>query len=176
MAEHKSNSGSSTEDRLGNVFKELPPLPEGFKKGLVRWLPIISLLVGIIMLASAWETWRWAHAVENLTVYTNALCNTYGASCGIGSDRLTLWVWVDLLALAVVAVLYILAYSGLRTRNKQGWQYLYYAVWVGVVQAVISLFTDYNGASRFVGGLIGAAIGFYLLFQIREFYTGRKLR
>ena len=75
---------------------------------------------------------------------------------------------------AVQGVIYLLAYPGLKAHKKAGWNYLFYGALLNVVYAVATLFNDYQGGSSFVGGLIGSAIGFYLLFQVRSAYTGGK--
>jgi uncharacterized membrane protein YccC len=76
--------------------------------------------------------------------------------------------------LAAQAALYIAAFSGLNERAKRGWDLLFYGALLNIAYAVVSLFTDYDKVGHFLGALVGSAIGFYLLFQIREFYLGKK--
>jgi hypothetical protein len=151
-----------------------PKLPAGGTKHLVEWAPWVSLIVGVLTLWAAWALWHWAHVANGLLNYANDLCNAYGsystnACSNISSDRLTFWVWLGIIFLVVEGLLYLLAFPGLRDRKRQGWQYLYYGALVNVVYAVVSLFTNY-GVGNFIGGLIGSAVGFWLLFQIRDMY------
>ena len=87
---------------------------------------------------------------------------------------MTLWIWLALAVLVVEAVLYLLAFPGLRDRKKFGWNYLYWGALVNVAYAVVSLFDGYNGVGNFVGALIGSAVGLWLLFQVRSSYLGSK--
>jgi hypothetical protein len=164
------------EQKLNEVFvKKAPALPEGGKKALVQWAPIISLIVGVLTLLSAWSLWHWAHNASDLVNYANSLCNAFGAnsSCdGVNASRFTLWLWLGVIFLLAEGVLYLLAYPGLRDRKKQGWNYLYYGALLNVAYAIVSLFTDYDKVGHFIGALIGSAVSFYILFQIRAAYAG----
>jgi len=169
---------SELESKLNELFVDkAPKLPENGKKALVQWSPWIALIVGILTLLAAVSLWHWAHLANSAINYANQICATYQGvygptDCGISASRLTFWVWLALIVTAVEGVLYLLAFPGLRDRKKQGWNYLYYGALVNVVYAVVSLFTSYNAVGNFIGALIGSAIGFYLLFQIRSHYLG----
>lgn len=161
---------SELEANLNDIFgKRAPKMPEGGKKFFVKYLPIISLVVGILTILTAINLWRWAHTVD----YVGQLCNAYGVTSCAGASRLSLWLWLAMLASLAEGLLYLFAYTGLRDHKRQGWNYLYYGALINVVYAVISLFTDYDAGAGFVGGLIGSAIGFWILFQIREAYLGK---
>ena len=70
--------------------------------------------------------------------------------------------WGLIAIIGVIAlVLQALALPGLFKRSKTGWNFLFYADIVMIVQYVISF--D-------LGGIISSVIGFYFLFQIREYY------
>lgn len=168
---------SNLETKLNEVFvHNAPALPKGGKKMLVAWAPVVSVIVGILSLWSAWNLWHWAHVASSLNTYANAVCNAYSVSgCGgLVTSRYSIWLWLGVAVIAVEGILYLLAYSGLRDHKKVGWNYLFYGALVNVAYAIVSLFTGHNGASNFIGALIGSAIGFYLLFQIRESYLGKK--
>ena len=55
------------------------------------------------------------------------------------------------------------ALPGLFARKMMGWNLVFYALLVGLLASVLSIY-------GIVGGLIGALIGLYLLFQIRPLY------
>ena len=166
---------TNLEARLDDLFvRSAPRLPEGARKGLVNWLPIISLVVGILSLLSAWSLWHWAHAVDNVL---GGLCNAYSVSgCGnLGVvSRFSVWVWLAIIMIGVEGLLYLLAYPGLQARKKEGWNYLFYGALLNLAYAVVSLFTGYNAVPNFLGALIGSAVGFYFLFQIRDMYASKK--
>ncbi len=163
------------EDSLGNVFKNAPKLPENAKKTIVDFAPWVTLLLGILMLASAWWLWDWANSTTKLVDYANELSRAFGGK-DVASDRLTVVIWLGLIAQAAQAVLYILAYSGLKARKKGGWNLLFYAALVNIAYGVIILFTDYGTFGNFLASLVGSAIGFYFLYQIRPYYNGRVVK
>jgi hypothetical protein len=169
-----TNKMNELETKLDELFvRNAPKLPKGGKKALVAWMPIISLVVGLISLVSAWGLWHWAHAADSVV---NGLCNAYSVSgCGnIVVSRFSVWLWLGVIFVATEGVLYLLAYPGLRDHKKEGWDYLYYGALLNIVYAVVSLFTDYDKIGHFLGALIGSAVGFYLLFQIRALYVAKK--
>lgn len=166
------------ETKMSEVFVgKAPALPAGGKKFIVEVAPWLALLGGVFSLLAGLSLWRWAHVANNAINYVNNLCDAYavnaGACANISNSRLTFWIWLAIAVLVVEGVLYLLAFPGLRDRKKQGWNYIFYGGLVNVVYAVVSLFTDYNAVGGFIGSLIGAAIGFWLLFQVRSAYTGK---
>lgn len=166
---------TNLETKLDDLFvRSAPRLPEGARKGLANWLPIISLVVGILTLLAAFSLWRWAHAVDNVL---GGICNAYSVSgCGnLGvASRFSVWVWVAIIVMGVEGLLYLLAYPGLQARKKDGWNYLFYGALLNIAYAVVILFTGYNTVTNFLGALIGSAVGFYFLFQIRDMYASKK--
>ncbi len=165
----------TVETKLNDLFgKKAPKLPDNGKNMLVQWMPIIALVVGLGSLWSAYNLWHWAHVASSLTDYAQVLCNSYSVSgCG-GVSHYSLWLWLGVAFVAAEGVLYLLAYPGLKAHSKAGWNYLFYGALLNVLYAVVSLFTDYNSGTTFVGSLIGSAIGFYFLFQIRGSYLGKR--
>ncbi len=175
------STGAGLESKLAEVFVDkAPKLPAGGKKVIVEWAPWVSLVVGVFTLLSAWTLWHWAHVANGVLSYAHDLCNAYGsyttgdACSNISSTRLSLGVWLAIIVLVVEGVLYLLAFPGLRDRARQGWKYLYYGALVNVAYAVVSLFTGYDAAGHFIGAVIGSAIGFWFLFQIRDAYGAAK--
>ena len=162
---------NSLEKSLGDAFKSAPKLPEKGKKMLVQWLPWISVVLGVLMLWSAWVLYDWANAVNKLADYANSLTRAFGGT-EIVKDRLTVAIWLAIAFIVVQAVLYLAAFTGLRDRKKSGWNLVFYAALVNVVAAVVVLFSDYGGVGNLIANLIGSAIGLYLLFQIRDSYSG----
>jgi uncharacterized membrane protein HdeD (DUF308 family) len=166
---------SDLETKMADVFKN-PKMPAGGVKAITEWAPWLSLILGVLSLIAAVLLWNGARAVDSVVNYAGSLCNAYavdaGACANNSAAHLSVWLWLGLAVLAVEGVLYLLAYPGLKARNKQGWNYLFYGALINVVYAVVSLFTDYSAGNHFISALIGSAIGFWILFQIRGAYTG----
>ncbi len=166
------------ETKLNGIFgKNAPKLAEGGKTWLVKYLPVIALVLGIVSLLGAWEIWRWAHVVNTYGNFASQACSAAGVNCSnVLPSRLTVWIWVSLAVIVAESLLYLFAYPGLQARKKQGWNYLYYGALLNVAYAVVSLFSNYgSGFFSFVWSLLASAVGFWLLFQIRDAYTGKRI-
>lgn len=70
------------------------------------------------------------------------------------------WPWM--LGVVIHFGLMALALPGLFARKMYGWTLVFYAEIASVIGAVLSM--------NIIGGLIGALIAFYILFQIRPLY------
>lgn len=162
------------ESKLDDLFeKNGPKLPANARKTLVKYAPWVSLAVGVLTLWGVLVLWQWATAANAIIDYANQFCAAYN-TCVAPESRLTMWIWLDLIVLAAQGALYLLAFPGLRTQKKQGWNYLYWGALVNVAYALVSLLSGYSGITGFVGALIGSAIGLWLLFQVRSNYTGER--
>ena len=132
---------------LEGVMKDLPKLPDGGKKFLVEVMPWLALLGGIMgvmgflgALSLGGMAWGMAAA--------------FGYHMGV-------WYWLNLIVLAVLIVLDFKAYKPLKEKKLAGWRLIWYANVFGLAEVLVSL----N-----VVGVIGMAVGFYLLYQIKESY------
>ncbi len=164
------------ETQLNELFvKNGPELPKGFKDFLVQYVPYLSLLGGIFSLWSAWGIWHWANTASR---YIDTV-NQWGAAFGVDPVSTSRWsaaLWASLIIIAIMGVLYILAFSPLKNRKKAGWNLLFYALLLNVLYGIVGIFiNNYGGGfGGFIGTVIGFIIGGYLLFQIRDAYLGKK--
>lgn len=161
------------ETSLSDVSKGLPKLPESAKKVIVKYLPWLSLIGGVLTAWVAWSLWQWAHVANVFIDYANSLSRAFGGT-EVVSQRMTVVIWLAFGILAVEAAIYILAFAPLNTKKKTGWNMLFFASLINVLYGIVLLFTDYGGFSSLIGALIGTAIGWYFLFQIREHYLAKK--
>lgn len=160
------------EKTLEGIFvKNAPKLPEKGKEILAEWLPWINLVLGVLTLWAVYALWQWAHLANGLVDYVNQLNQTYGINTGVTVHKLDGMVWLGLIVLAVEALLYLLAFSATRARQKRGWNLMFYALLVNLVYGIVNIFTDYGGLGNFVGYLMGTVVGLWLLFQIRSKFT-----
>lgn len=164
----------SLEDQLAGLFKDLPPLPKGAKDLLVSWWPYIALAIGVLQLLAAWGLWQAANWSSAYLDSINRL-SQYATGTSIGySDTDRMIIYGGIILLVVNAVIFFMAYSPLTKRAKRGWDLLFLASVINVVYGFIQIFMSGRGVGSFLVSLVGSAIGFYLLFQIRERYAKGK--
>lgn len=136
---------------LQGSYKSLPNLPKGVSEFIVQITPWASLILGLISLI-AW----------GLLALLSVLTSPFLALAGPG-------FLVRTLAVAVVAliqgVFMLMAFPATKTRSMAGWKLLTYVALLGLVSAILSL-----SVGSIIGGLIGVAIEFYFLFQIKSYY------
>lgn len=136
-------------DQVGDLFKSLPHLPTNITEFLVKIMPYLALLGGILSLLS-------------------------GPVIALGGllTLLTLnplWFVLSLVSaiLAVVtAILMFMAFKPLQDRQMKGWLYIF---WTNIASAVLTIIQIIVGGASVVG-LVGMVIGFYILFEMRPFY------
>lgn len=158
------------EKSLGNLANQAPALPANAKKAIVTYLPWVSLILGVISLYTAYVLWHWAHLASSLINYANSVSAAFGGPT-VATNRMTIGIWLGIAVLAVEGLLYLLAFPGLKSGKKSGWNMLYYGVLLNVVYGVVVLFTDYGSVGNLIWTVIGSAIGLYFLFQIRDSYA-----
>jgi hypothetical protein len=144
-------------------------LPTDVRKSLANALWIIALIVGIVQLWGVWVLWHLGHFVQQAI--------TYGAYIAgpVVSVHLGLFYWVALLASAVAAVLLLMAAPKLKQMQKAGWNLLYYAALLNAAYAIFRLFAGVDDVfSGFLGAAIGAVVGAFFLFQVRDYFTEKK--
>lgn len=160
----------SLENSLNDLLvKKTPALPEGGKKALVTYLPWINLVLGVFSLLMAYWLWQWAHVASSLINYANSINAIYGGPV-VTTSHLTFTVWLALAVLVVEALLFIAAFPSTRDHKKSGWDLMFYAFLANIAYAVVTIFSSYGGG-HVISSLISAAIGLYLLFQIRASYV-----
>lgn len=157
----------SVENQLAGVFKGFPQLPDSTKEGLAKFWPWLALIGGILQLLAAVVLFRVITYYERLADLTNSLSVYYGVQSGLTSLDKTL-IYVGVAMLVVDAVLLLMAFPHLQKRNRKGWDLLFLAAVINLLYSVVQIFTYGRGVGSFIFGLIGSAIGFYLLFQVRE--------
>jgi hypothetical protein len=162
------------EKSLEGLFKDLPSLPASAKKSLVSVWPWIALVFGVIQLAVAWGLWRLMDTVQPYIDLTNQLSQYYGVTrVGYSSFDKTV-IYLGIAVLVIDGIILLMAYSPLKKLQRRGWDLLFLGSVLNVLYAVVTIFIDGRGFGSFIGGLIGSAIGFYLLFQIKDAYKGKS--
>ena len=138
------------EKELNTIFYDKAPrLPKGLCEFLVMIAPYFTV-VGVILLGIA--------LLGMIGVGTLGLPVAFFAA---PTYAFNYWVYA---VVAVIAWLLRLAsIPGLFARSKQGWNFMFYGVlWGGIVDLV---------SANFFGLVVGLALGFYFLFQLRPYYV-----
>lgn len=149
----------------GVVYKNIPfKIPVGAREWIVTYGPWIALVGGVLVVLFAVPALLLALSI---TASTTAYLAAYGATPVVAGPM----YYLSLIVLAVQLVIMFMAIPMLFKRKRQGWLLMFYSSIVSLVYTVLNTFSyGYFGFGTLLGGLIGAAIGFYVLFQIRSYY------
>lgn len=169
-AEVKKNV-SALEKWLEGINKQLPQIPKKGQDVLAQLAPWLALAGGIFTLLSSWWFWQAGHAVNTLVEWSNNLARTYGGNIVDTTPSLGITWYIALVLLLVQAFIMLAAFPKLKDGKKAGWDLLFYNVILGVVIGVVYVFTPSYGIFSLFGTLVGAAIGAYILFQVRGHFT-----
>lgn len=136
---------------LDDVMVKKAPfqIPMGGKEFLATIAPYL-IIIGAILFALSLP------ALLGLGIFGGAM----GMMAGY-----TGWGYAVIVSMAagvVSLILELMALSGLFKRTAHSWRLMYYASLVSVVGNVLSL--------NLIGAVIGAVIGWYILFQMKELY------
>lgn len=162
------------EAKLEVAFKDLPKIPKSGKDGIIGVMPYLALIFGALQVVSAYWVWRIIQNYDRVADVFNQYSSFYVKEVAdLGSfDRGI--IYLGALVVLVSGVIGILAYKPLLNKERRGWDLLFLASVVNVVYSVIAVFIQGRGIGSLVFGLLGSAIGFYILFQIKEAYTKKS--
>jgi hypothetical protein len=128
------------------VTKAPVQLPDVAREFIVKFGPWIALVLLILSLPPLL-----------IALGLGALLTPFGGYYyTVGYGYLTIFVLVQV-------GLLVAALPGLFARKMSGWKLIFYSQLVALVFSIL--------AGNIVGGLLGALIGLYILFQIRTKYT-----
>lgn len=162
------------EEALLPIFKGLPSLPEGGRKLLVKLWPVLALVFGILQLLAVWTLWNLGHTANGLMDYANQLSIAAGNGL-VAQPELGVFYYLGLAVVIVDAAILLMAVMPLYNHQKKGWDLLFLGTELNLLYGLVILFDSYYGGfDSLLSTLIGSAIGFYLLFQVRDYYTGAK--
>lgn len=162
------------EDKLNPVFTKSSPvqLPENAKKWIVKYSPIIGLVIGILGLIAALSLWNAAHTVSSLVNYTNEISKAYGTGETVKNVGITFYL--SFFSLLVFSVIPIIAYPGLKARSKsRGWNLLFISALVSFIYGIFNAIY-YGAFLNIISATIGAVISLFIVFQIRSYYSDSK--
>jgi hypothetical protein len=137
------------EEQLEPVFlNKFPAFPENVKEGLAQYGPYIMLVLAILGLLGLLTAFGLGTAAIGIGAVA------YGSGFNF---------YVGILFSAVILVMYLMAFTPLKARKRAGWNLIYYALLLSIASSLLQL--------NILGAIIGAVIGFWILFQVREKYS-----
>lgn len=129
-------------------------LPEQVKEFIVKVSPYLVIVFAVMALPLIL-------AALGLTAIFSPFAMMGGYHYGLG------WGFSATVGLAIsviTIIMEIVAVPGLFKRTKSAWRLLFYTSIVSLIGTIISF-------SGILSGIIGALIGWYILFQVKELYT-----
>lgn len=145
------NSTKGIVEMLEEIFAKAPPLPKNAKDVIVKITPFIAIIFGILGILGA---------ISGLGLFTFfSPLALYGGPAGItsyGTGFVSALFWL------ASSFLLLVAYPGTKANKINGWNMLFWSEVVSLIGSVISM--------SLISGIVGALIGFYLLFQIKSYY------
>ena len=133
------------------LVKKAPfALPIGAKEVIVKVAPYLVIIFAILALPLIF-------AAIGLSAFLTPFA-MMGGYAGWGFNAI-----VSLAVSVIVIILEVIAVPGLFKRTKGAWQLVFYASIVSLIGSILSI----NGI---ISGVIGAIIGWYILFQVKDLY------
>jgi hypothetical protein len=127
-------------------------LPTKAREVIVKIAPWVTLIVLIVSIPAVLVIFGIGSVATGLAAYSGVF---WGGR-----------YYLSLIVLIIELVLMAMSISGLIKRELRGWKLVYYGELVSVVYAIISAYSLGN----LISSLIGAAIGLYVVFQIKSYY------
>lgn len=142
-----ANTAKQLDKTLEDFFKSLPALPPNVVDTIFKITPILALIFGILGLLGALSAFGVLTALSSYAMMAGV------HNWGIGILAALGWLASSLLMLA--------AYPKLKAAKLSGWNLLFWSEIINVVASVIAIS---------IGSILGAAIAFYVIYQIKPKY------
>lgn len=139
-------------DTMDEWFKKFPALPTNIREVIVNITPWLSLIFGILGIIVGISGLGVLTVLSPLAVF--------GGMSGVSSYGTG---FIGALIYLIGSIALLAAYPGTKAKKYAGWQFLFWSEAINLVGGLI-------GMHSIVSTLIGALIGFYLLFQIKSYY------
>lgn len=161
-------NGKDIEATIGGWYENVPHLPKEGRTWLadnVWWLA----LIGAVLCAFGLFT-----ALPLLFLLLVGSVPTTVSFYGTDVSRLNgfyqLSILITLVSYVTTTVLLALSIRPLKNRTRRGWELLFWAYLINFICAIAGAIISLS-ASNLLGAVIGAAIGGYLLFEIRSYFV-----
>ena len=156
------------EDKMIEINKGLPQLPPDWKNWLAQYAWVFALIgavVGAILVLVLINTVLFVTAVVTTT-------DTLGYIVQQPAHHYVALAWLALVVLVGYVAVLAISVPKLKAMLKSGWNLSFYSALFFLGYDIFFWLQSPGAVFNLIGNLIGAAIGFYFLFQIREKFTG----
>ena len=159
------------EDFIEKSLSKLPHLPERFKKWLSTNFWII-ILVGLLLSCLA-VIFMIVYLIQNISMigaYPRFVYGLYSVNLSYHSGWNIFTDIISIIFMTGTIILISLSIKPLMNSQKKGWKLLFYALLLQAVAIIINAILSLNILSL-IYGLIGFAIGSYLLFEVKSYFV-----
>jgi hypothetical protein len=133
-------------------FEKLPHLPENWKNVIVKIVPWLSLIFGILSIIGLLGAGFFGILLSPIIALSRGF--------------LSIILFVSILLSLITSIFSILAFKPLQQMKKIGWDYSFYAFVISAISALLGMITPSNSIASIVGILISA----YVIFEVRGKY------
>lgn len=156
------------ETTIARWYSGLPHLPKNVQKWIGENIWWIILVIFILSVLGIFSLIGGITALSTLSGAAYGIYGAYGASQVNAGAALTA-AWVALVGALVTTAVLGLAISPLKERKKKGWDLLFFSDLAYLVITVAGMLVSFNFGG-IIGTIIGTAIGFYFLFEVRGYF------
>jgi len=147
-----NSTGKDLTKSLDEAYAKLPALPVGVKEFIVTVAPWLALIVGILSI------------LAGISIFgLFSILSPFAAVSGAGQYAIS--GIISSVVLLAEGVIELVAFPSLQARKIKGWNLIFLGLVLSIVSSLISL-----NISSVLWSLIGAAIGYYFLYQIKSYY------
>lgn len=149
-----STTKSKTTDIIETMddwFSKFPALPKQWRDVLAKIASPLALIFGILGIIIAIGGLGVLGPLSQFALFGGA-----GGIASYGTGILGIIIYL------IGSILLLAAYPGLRAKKSKGWNLLFWSEMVNLIGGLVSL--------AILSAIVGALIGFYLIFQIRSYY------
>ena len=141
----------------GYMVKKAPfALPIGLKEFIVKVSPYLVIIFAILTLPIIFAAIGLSAFLAPFAMMGSVM-GGYGYGWGFGLGAI-----ISLIAAVIVLIVEVMAVPGLFKRTKGAWRLVFYATIISLIGSILSF--------NIVGGIIGAIISWYILFQVKDMY------
>ena len=154
----------SLETKLNELLVTKAPyqLPTNFKKwlGTYAWIfALIGAILGVLAILPLLALAGLGSAVASV----------------VGQSSLILFVWLSILVMIGYTILLAIATPKLKRMEKRGWELIFYSNLFFIAYDFFNWirYVSFGSTFSLIWNLLFAAIGLYIVFQIRSQFTGK---